>query len=255
MAFDDVPMIGHNGEILSTIYRKRLHMKTIGIIGGMSWESSAEYYRIVNEAVKAKLGGYHSADCLLYSVDFHPIEELQRAGDWDEMGKMLAQAAQRLERGGADVIVLATNTMHQVADHITQAVDVPFIHIADATGESIVAQGVKRVALLGTRYTMEQPFMKARLADKFGLDVMVPDEAGRAIVHDIIFDELVLGTIREESREKFVIIINQLIKAGAQGVILGCTEIPLLIQQEHVAVPVFDTTQLHAESAVAFVLG
>lgn len=230
-------------------------MKTIGIIGGMSWESSLEYYRIVNQAVKARLGGYHSADCLMYSVDFHAIEQMQRADDWDAAGAALADAAQRLERGGAGVILLATNTMHRVADAITHAVDVPFIHIADATADAIRAAGVRRVALLGTRFTMEGAFMVGRLREAHGLDVRVPDEAGRATVHRVIYDELVQGTINPASRDAYVEIIAGLAGDGADGVILGCTEIGLLVHQEHVSIPAFDTTRIHAEAAVAFALG
>jgi aspartate racemase len=230
-------------------------MKTIGIIGGMSWESSAEYYRIVNETVKARLGGYHSADSLMYSVDFHEIEQRQMAGEWDAMGAIMADAAARLERGGANVIVLATNTMHKLAPHIEAAVSIPFLHIADATAARIQGAGIARIGLLGTRFTMEDDFYAGRLRDKFGLDVIVPDAAGRTRVHDIIYDELVLGTIHESSRAEYVAIIEQMAAAGAEGVILGCTEIGLLIQQEHTALPVFDTTRIHAEAAVAFALG
>jgi aspartate racemase len=229
-------------------------MKTIGIIGGMSWESSLEYYRIVNQAVKARLGGYHSADCLMYSVDFHDIEQMQMNDDWDAAGAALAAAAQRLERGGAEVIILATNTMHLVADAITSAVDVPFIHIADATANAIKAANVDRVALLGTRFTMEGDFMRGRLSETHGLDVRVPDNAGRTTVHRVIYDELVQGEINADSRAAYVEIIEGMAGDGAGGVILGCTEIGLLIQQEHVSIPAFDTTRIHAEAAVAFAL-
>lgn len=229
-------------------------MKTIGIIGGMSWESSLEYYRIVNQAVKARLGGYHSADCLMYSVDFHEIEQMQMNDDWDAAGAALADAAQRLERGGADVLLLATNTMHRVADAITSAVNIPFIHIADATADAIKAAGVDSVALLGTRFTMEGDFMLGRLRDTHGLDVRVPDDAGRATVHRVIYDELVQGEINPASRAAYVEIIEGLAANGAEGVILGCTEIGLLIQQEHVSVPAFDTTRIHAEAAVDYAL-
>ncbi len=229
-------------------------MKTIGIIGGMSWESSLEYYRIINQAVKARLGGYHSADCLMYSVDFHDIEQMQMNDNWDAAGTALADAAQRLERGGADVILLATNTMHLVADAITSAVDVPFIHIADATANAIKAAGVDSVALLGTRFTMEGAFMLGRLREQHGLDVRVPDDAGRATVHRIIYDELVQGEINADSRAAYVKIIENMAADGAGGVILGCTEIGLLIQQEHVSILAFDTTRIHAEAAVDFAL-
>lgn len=229
-------------------------MKTIGIIGGMSWESSLEYYRIVNQAVKARLGGFHSADCLMYSVDFHEIEQMQANDDWDAAGVALADAARRLERGGAGVIILATNTMHRVADAITSAVDVPFIHIADATADAIKTAGVNSVALLGTRFTMEGDFMRGRLVEQHQLDVRVPADADRATVHRIIYNELVLGEINPTSRTAYVEVIEGMAADGAGGVILGCTEIGLLIQQEHVSIPAFDTTRIHAEAAVAFAL-
>jgi aspartate racemase len=229
-------------------------MKTIGIIGGMSWESSLEYYRIVNQAVKARLGGFHSADCLMYSVDFHEIEQMQANDDWDAAGVALADAARRLERGGAGVIILATNTMHRVADAITSAVDVPFIHIADATADAIKTAGVNSVALLGTRFTMEGDFMRGRLVEQHQLDVRVPADADRATVHRIIYNELVLGEINAASRTAYVEVIEGMAANGAGGVILGCTEIGLLIQQEHVSIPAFDTTRIHAEAAVAFAL-
>lgn len=229
-------------------------MKTIGIIGGMSWESSAEYYRIVNETVKARLGGYHSADCLVYSVNFHDVETRQMSGAWDELGDMMASAAQRLERGGADCIVLATNTMHKLTEHIEAAVDTPFLHIADATAQRIQAAGITDIGLLGTRFTMEDDFYAGRLRDKFGLNVIVPDDAGRTRVHDVIYDELVLGTVNPSSQVDYVAIIGQMAAQGAHGVILGCTEITLLVQQAHSPIPVFDTTRIHAEAAVDFAL-
>jgi aspartate racemase len=201
------------------------------------------------------LGGFHSADCLMYSVDFHDIEQMQMNDDWDAAGAALAAAAQRLERGGADVLIMATNTMHLVADAITSAVDVPFIHIADATADAIKAAGVDRVALLGTRFTMEGDFMRGRLREQHCLDVRVPDEAGRATVHRVIYDELVQGEIKPDSRAAYVDIIEGMAQNGAGGVILGCTEIGLLIGQEHVSIPAFDTTRIHAEAAVAFALG
>ena len=229
-------------------------MKTIGIIGGMSWESSLAYYRIVNETVKARRGGYHSADCLLYSLDFHAVEQKQASGDWEGLGAMMADAAQRLERGGAACVVLATNTMHRLADHITDAVDIPLLHIADATALRVRAADVKRVGLLGTRFTMEGDFYAGRLREQ-GLEVMVPDEAGRERVHQVIYDELVLGEINADSRQAYVDIMAQMAQHGAQGVILGCTEIGLLIQQQHTPLPTFDTTRIHAEHAVDFALG
>lgn len=229
-------------------------MRTIGLIGGMSWESSLEYYRIINEGVKAALGGYHSADSLMYSFDFHEIEVLQMEDRWEEAADRMVEAAQRLERGGADCVVIATNTMHLMADDVTAAVDIPLIHIADATAEAIQAAGIETIGLLGTRFTMEKDFYAGRLRDKFGLNVIIPDDEGRTTVHDIIYDELVLGVINDASRQRYQAVIQRMIDEGAQGVILGCTEIVLLIQQEHVSVPVFDTTRIHAEAAVRFAL-
>jgi aspartate racemase len=229
-------------------------MKTIGLLGGMSWESSHEYYRIVNEAVRDRLGGLHSADCLMYSVDFADIEAMQTSGAWDEAGRALAEAARRLERGGADCLILCTNTMHKVAAAVENAVSIPFIHIADPTGECIRAAGMTTVGLLATGYTMAQDFYRKRLEDKFGLTVLVPDAAGQKAVHDIIYHELVLGVVREESRAVYQREIEALVARGAQGIILGCTEIMLLIQPEHSPVPTFDTTTLHALAAVEWAL-
>lgn len=229
-------------------------MRTIGIIGGMSWESSAEYYRIMNEAVKARLGGLHSAKTLMYSFNFHEIEVLQAAGDWDTATQRMIDAAAALARGGADCIVIATNTMHRMADDVAAAVEIPLIHIADATAAQVQAANIERIGLLGTRYTMEGDFYAGRLRDKFGLDVRVPSEPGRTAVHDIIYNELVVGEVREASREQYIQVIEQLADNGAEGVILGCTEIMLLIEQQHSPIPVFDTTRLHAEAAVAFAL-
>jgi aspartate racemase len=229
-------------------------VKTIGIIGGMSWESSLEYYRLINQAVKRELGGYHSADSLMYSFDFHEIETLQMQGNWDQATQRMIQAAQRLAKGGAGCVVIATNTMHRMADDVQAAVDIPLIHIADATAQAVRAGGLSSVGLLGTRFTMEGDFYAGRLRDKFGLDVLVPDEAGRQAVHDIIYNELVMGEIRDESRRVYIDLIEQVMRAGAEGVILGCTEIMLLIQQQHSPIPVFDTTRLHAEAAVRFAL-
>lgn len=225
-------------------------MQTIGLIGGMSWESSLEYYRIINEAVKARLGGLHSARCLLYSVDFAEIERLQMAGDWDAAGAHLTDAAQRLVRGGADFLVLCTNTMHRVAPAIEAAVAVPLIHIADPTAAAICAAGIDTVGLLGTRFTMEGDFYRGRLETAHGLRVLIPDEAGRAAVHEIIYEELVLGVVRPESRARYQAVIADLDARGAGGVILGCTEIMLLIKAEDSPLPVFDTTTLHALAAV-----
>lgn len=225
-------------------------MKTIGMIGGMSWESSLEYYRIVNETVKARLGGLHSAQTLLYSVDFAEIEVLQSEARWDEATAMMIDAARRLERGGADLIIICTNTMHKMADAVQAAVNIPLLHIADATAAQIQRQGLATVGLLGTRYTMEQDFYRGRLEQRHGLRVLVPGADDRATVNRIIYDELVLGDIRVESKAAYVRIMERLIADGAQGIILGCTEIGLLIQQQDCAVPVFDTTTIHAVAAV-----
>ena len=225
-------------------------MKTIGLIGGMSWESSAEYYRMINRHSKALHGGHHNAKSVLVTVDFAEIEALQRAQDWVALGERMADAARQLEAAGADLVVLTTNTMHRVHDAIEAAVALPFLHIADPTGAALRAAGVKRVALLGTRYTMELPFYAERLRDKFGLDVLVPDEAARNDVHRIIYDELCHGVIDAASRATYVAIIDELAKRGAQAVILGCTEITLLIGAADSPLPVFDTTALHAKAAI-----
>ncbi len=229
-------------------------MKTIGLIGGMSWESSLEYYRIINEEVKKRLGGFHSARCVMYSVDFAEIEVLQHRGEWDRTAWILSQAAVRLEAGGADFLVLCTNTMHKVAPQIEAAVNIPLIHIADPTAERIKARGFRRVGLLGTRFTMEDDFYRGRLEKKHGLEVVVPDEADRQLVHQVIYYELCDGRLQEESRKKFQTVIEKLAAAGAQGVILGCTEIGLLIKQQDSSLPVFDTTVIHAEAAVDYAL-
>jgi aspartate racemase len=225
-------------------------MKTIGVIGGMSWESSAEYYKLINRHTKARLGGHHNARSLMVTVDFAPIEALQRTGDWPALGEQLADAARQLERGGAELVILATNTMHRVCEAIEQAIDVPFLHIADPTGDALRAAGIERVGLLGTRYTMEQTFYTGRLRERHGLETRVPDEAERADVHRIIYDELCHGAIRDDSRRVYQRVISDLAARGAQAVILGCTEITLLIKPEHAALPVFDTTALHAQAAV-----
>ncbi len=229
-------------------------MKTIGLIGGMSWESSAEYYRLINEAVKERLGGLHSAQLLLYSVDFAAIERLQRSGDWDAAGAILADAARSLERGGADFLLLCTNTMHKVADAITQSVSLPFFHIADPTATAIRNAGIGTIGLLGTRFTMEQEFYRGRLEGQYGLRVLVPDAEDREAIHRIIYDELCLGIIREESRAEYRAIMARLVAQGAQGIILGCTEITLLVDATDATVPLFDTTRLHAEEAALLAL-
>ena len=225
-------------------------MKTIGLIGGMSWESSIEYYRIINETAKEKLGGLHSAKSLMVTVDFAEIEKLQHEGRWDEAGQILVKCAQDLERGGADFIVLCTNTMHKLADQIIANVNIPFLHIADATAEKIVAAGIKRIGLLGTRFTMEHDFYKGRLIENFGLDVLVPNEADREIVHRVIYDELVQGKIVDISRNEYKRIMESLIEQGAEGIILGCTEIELLIKENDSNKPLFPTTKIHAIAAV-----
>ena len=229
-------------------------MKTIGLIGGMSWESSLTYYRIINETVKARVGELHSAKSILYSVDFAEIEILQRKGEWAKAAQMLAEAAKSLERGGADFIVLCTNTMHKVADEMQATVHIPLLHIADATAQVVKAAGIQRIGLLGTRFTMEEEFYKGRLAEKYGLQVSIPGQQEREIVHRVIYDELVLGKIRQTSKEQYSDIIAQMIAQGAEGIILGCTEIGLLIQQQDSQVPLFDTTRIHAEAAVTYAL-
>jgi len=229
-------------------------MRKIGLLGGMSWESSALYYRLINEAVRDRLGGFHSARIVLGSVDFAEIEALQVSGDWDSAGSLLAHEARMLQAAGADCVVLCTNTMHKVADAIETAVDVPLIHLADVTAGAVLAAGVDRVALLGTRFTMEQPFYADRLRTH-GLSVVVPSEADRRVVHDVIYDELVLGVVRDESRAAYVAVVDRLVGEGAQGVILGCTEIGLLLKQADCVLPLFDTTALHARAAVDQALG
>ncbi|HEX4189850.1 MAG TPA: aspartate/glutamate racemase family protein [Marmoricola sp.] len=229
-------------------------MKRIGLLGGMSWESSAEYYRLLNTLVRDRLGGLHSADCVLRSVDFAEVEAMQVQGHWREAGELLAEAAVGLEAAGAEVIVLCTNTMHKVADAIESAVGVPFLHLADATAEAAEAAGLHKLGLLGTAFTMEQDFYRDRLASH-GLDVVVPDDADRALVHRVIYDELCLGIVSPESRAAYVEIIGRLVEQGCEGVILGCTEIELLVADQDSPVPLLPTTRLHAEAAVAFALG
>ena len=229
-------------------------MKTIGLIGGMSWESSIEYYRIINELTKAKLGGLHSAKSLMVSVDFAEIEVLQHEGRWEEASALMVESARSLERGGADFVVLCTNTMHKSAGEIQAGIRIPFLHIADATAQVVKKSGIQKIGLLGTRFTMEEDFYKGRLAQNFGLDVIIPDAHEREIVHRVIYDELVLGKIEIRSKEKYLEIIGQMVSAGAEGIILGCTEIGLLVHQEDSQVPLFDTTRIHAESAVEYAL-
>lgn len=224
-------------------------MRTIGLIGGMSWESTAEYYRLLNEFTRDRLGGLHSARCVLYSVDFAEIEELQVQGRWEEAGDVLAAAARAVEKAGADMVLICTNTMHKVAGQVAAAVTVPLLHLADATATAVRAAEVRTVGLLGTAFTMEQDFYRARLAAQ-GLEVLVPDAAGRALVHRVIYEELCLGIVTDESRKEYRRVIENLVRQGAQGVILGCTEIELLVGPQDSPVPVFPTTRLHAEAAV-----
>ena len=228
-------------------------MRTIGLIGGMSWESSAIYYRLLNEEIKTRLGGLHSAQCLLYSVDFADIERRQREGDWDGAGQILEQAAQSLERGGAEALVLCTNTMHKVAAHITAAVSIPLLHIVDATAQAIQAAKRQRILLLATRFTMEQAFYRERM-QQFGIELLIPDAGERDDIHRIIYQELCLGQVLPASRQRYLEIINRHVAAGAEGVILGCTEITMLIKPGDTQVPQFDSTALHAAAAVDWAL-
>ena len=224
-------------------------MKTIGLIGGMSWESSLEYYRIINEEVKQKLGGLHSAKCILYSVDFNEIELYQSQGRWDLAGEILGEAALRLEKAGADFIVICTNTMHKVVDLIEEKTKLPILHIADETAAQIKSSGLKTVGLLGTKYTMEQEFYKSRI-ESTGIKVLIPDESSRETINSVIYNELCLGNIQLSSRKYLMTVITSLVAAGAEGIILGCTEIGLFVQQEDADVPLFDTTLIHAFGAV-----
>lgn len=230
-------------------------MKTIGLLGGMSWESTVSYYRALNEGVKAALGGFHSAKLCLYSVDFAEIERLQHAGDWDATAEILSQAARCVEAGGADFLLIGTNTMHKVAPEIEASISIPLLHIADATAKRLANDGIRRVGLLGTRFTMEQEFYKGRISEGFGIEVLVPNEAQRDLVHEVIYRELCLGEVKESSRQRYLEIIDSLHERGAEAVILGCTEIALLVQQRHTAVPLYDTTAIHAEEAVRWALG
>jgi len=229
-------------------------MKTIGLIGGMSWESSVEYYRIINETIQAKLGGLHSAKSVMYSVDFAEIELLQHQGRWQEAAQVLIGAAKSVENGGADFVVLCTNTMHKVADDIQAHINIPFLHIADATARQIKDSGINKVGLLGTRFTMEEDFYKSRLTQKYGLDVIIPNAEEREIVHRAIYDELVVGEIRQDSKQRYLDIIQRLVEGGAEGIILGCTEIGLLVRDGDCRVPLFDTTKIHAVAAVEYAL-
>ena len=227
----------------------------MGLIGGMSWESSLEYYRIINQTVKERLGGLHSSQCILYSVDFEEVEKLQHQADWEELTRLMIDAARRLERAEADFLIICTNTMHKMADEMQKAIQIPILHIADITAKAIKKNGQTRVGLLGTKFTMEQDFYKGRLKNKFGLEVLIPSPEERQSVHDILYSELCLGEIKDLSKEKFKDVIKNLVDRGAQGVILGCTEIPLIVSQDDYDIPVYDTTTLHAVAAVDYALG
>ncbi|WP_179873169.1 aspartate/glutamate racemase family protein [Microcella indica] len=228
-------------------------MRRLGLLGGMSWQSSALYYSLINELVAQRLGGVHSADLVMVSVDFAEVERLQAAGDWERAGELLAREAQGLEAAGAEAILLCTNTMHLVAPAIEAAVSIPLLHLADVTARAVSAAGLDRVGMLGTRFTMQQPFLRDRIASH-GLDVLVPEPDDQEVVHRVIYEELVRGVVSEQSRAEYLRIIDRLVAQGAQGIVLGCTEIELLIEQHHVAVPLFPTTRLHAEAAVEWAL-
>ena len=229
-------------------------MKTIGLIGGMSWESSIEYYRIINETVRDKLGGLHSSKNVMYSLDFAEIEALQHQNRWEEATQLMIDAAQNVQNGGADFVLICTNTMHKMAEDVQKHIDIPILHIADATAETIKIKGLTKIGLLGTRFTMEEQFYRGRLESKHGLTVIIPSEGDREIIHRVIYDELCLGEINSSSKDKYAAIIDKLIQAGAQGIILGCTEISLLVDDAQSAVPIFDTTLIHATSAVEYAL-
>ncbi len=229
-------------------------MKIIGLIGGMSWESTAHYYNELNQGIKNALGGLHSAEILLYSVDFGPIEKLQQKGDWNRLETIMTDAAQRVERGGADLILICTNTMHKLADAVQNAVTIPLLHIADATAEVLAKDNVKNIGLIGTAYTMEQAFYKNRLISEFDLNVIIPEKKSRQKIHRIIYDELCLGNIKPNSKKTYIDIARGLVQKGCQGIILGCTEIGMLLKQEDVEIPLYDTTKIHAEKAVEWAL-
>ena len=228
-----------------------MNLKTIGLIGGMSWESTVTYYKIINETVKERLGGLHSAKCILYSVDFQEIEECQANGNWEKSGEILGEAANNLEKAGADFIVICTNTMHKVINQIKEKISIPILHIAEMTAEKILEKGLKNIALLGTKYTMEQDFYKSKLIEK-GINVIIPDKNDIEIINEVIYDELCLGTINSDSKKKFLEIVDKLRSKGAEGIILGCTEIGLLIKNADTDVPLFDTAIIHAEQAAIY---
>ena len=229
-------------------------MQTIGLLGGMSWESTVTYYRLINEGVKDQLGGLHSANIILHSVDFQPIESCQHKGDWVQTAEILKKAALSVQAGGADFLLICTNTMHKVADDIESVLEIPILHIADATAEVLVSNGIKGAGLLGTRFTMEHDFYNGRLAGRFGLEVIIPEKDDRQLVHDVIYTELCLGDVRAASKNEYLRIVNQLVDQGAEAVILGCTEIGLLLQQSDTPIRLFDTTVIHAEKAVSYSL-
>ena len=229
-------------------------MRTIGLIGGMSWESSIEYYRLINEGVRQRLGGLHSAKSVMVSVDFAEIEALQHAGEWEKATGMMIAAAQAVERGGADFVVICTNTMHKMADQVQEQIGIPLLHIADATAERILSQGLHSIGLLGTKFTMEEDFYKGRLVDNYGLQVLIPTPQERETVHCVIYDELCLGQIEPSSKAQYVTIMENLVRQGAEGIILGCTEIGLLVETADSQVPLFDTTLIHAQAAVDWAL-
>ncbi len=229
-------------------------MKTIGLLGGMSWESSALYYRWINELVREELGGVHSAKIAMVSVDFQEIEDLQHKGEWEKSGELLSKSAMQIEAAGADFLLICTNTMHKVAPQMEAAINIPLLHIADATAEAIKAAGIKTIGLLGTNFTMEQEFYAGRLRKKHGLTVLTPPKADRDIVHRIIYEELVVGVVRDNSRAEYLRIMGDLQQQGAEGVIEGCTEIVMLVQQKHTSIPLFDTTAIHAKAAVGMAL-
>jgi aspartate racemase len=230
-------------------------VRILGLIGGMTWHSTVDYYKLINQGVQDRLGGTHSAKILLLSIDFSPVEHMQNRGEWGALGQLMAGAARSLEGAGAEALVICANTMHQLAEDIAAAVKIPLIHIVDATAAQVKTSGLKTVGLLGTRYTMEMDFYRGRLAAQHGLKVLVPDEPGRTTIHEVIYKELAHGLVKDESRRQYVGIIEDLVKRGAEGVILGCTEIPMLIGAKDSPVPVFDTTAIHAAAAVDFALG
>ena len=229
-------------------------MKTIGMIGGMSWESSLEYYRLVNQKVKERLGGFHSAKCLMYSVDFHEIEQFQALGEWQSATQLMIEAARKIEKGGADFLIICTNTMHKMADAVKENTRIPLLHIADPTADTVKSHGIIKIALLGTRFTMEQDFYKGKLIRDYGLEVILPADTEMDVIHNVIYQELCLGEINPASKTRYLEIVDNLIRKGAEGVILGCTEIGLLIKNGDSHVPFFDTTEIHAEAAVDYAL-